>query len=316
VIRFRPFCNADPPAIAAIWRSHSPHPRIARAVVPNLLERLVFAKPYFDRFGLIIAEDESGPVGFVHAGFGANDEGSALSTELGATCLLMVAPCPDQAAVARGLLHESESYLRKRGAKVLYGGGIWPLNPFYLGLYGGSELPGILAGDPAAAWFREAGYKEIDRCFILERELANFRPPVDRRQVEIRRSHAVEVASDPPPQNWWEACTFGLFDRTLFELRPRGSDRPVASVVLWDMQPLADAWGRHAVGLVQMHTAEGVRRNGLGTYLAGEALKQMDAHGVEIVHTQAMCHNAAALGLYRKLGFAQVDEGIVFRKEE
>jgi len=59
-------------------------------------------------------------------------------------------------AVADELLLRSEAYLQDRGSKIIYGGGIRPLNAYYLGLYGGSELPGILATDvvflePAAA---------------------------------------------------------------------------------------------------------------------------------------------------------------------
>ena len=47
---------------------------------------------------------------------------------------------------------------------MIYAGGIRPLNGFYLGLYGGSELPGILASDPVLndRPLRN-GYREIDR---------------------------------------------------------------------------------------------------------------------------------------------------------
>ena len=48
-----------------------------------LLEQFVFSKPYFDPAGLIVALRDDKPVGFVHAGFGPNDEGTALATELG-----------------------------------------------------------------------------------------------------------------------------------------------------------------------------------------------------------------------------------------
>ena len=40
----------------------------------------------------------------------------------------------DRPDVAAGLLERCEEYLYQRGAKVLYGGSIRPLNPFYLGL--------------------------------------------------------------------------------------------------------------------------------------------------------------------------------------
>ena len=111
---------------------------------PISFEQLVFSKPYFDCAGLILAFDDGRPVGFAHAGFGPNENDSGISTDLGTTCLMMLEPGCSEAEVSAGLLERSEDYLRGRGAKVLYGGGMSPLNPFYLGLYGGSELPGVL----------------------------------------------------------------------------------------------------------------------------------------------------------------------------
>ena len=117
-----------------------------------LLEELVLAKPYFDNQGLILAVDGETAVGFVHAGFGPSDDYSGLSTQLGVTCMLMVREPYRGRGIGSNLLSLSEKYLRGRGAQVLYGGGIHPLDPFYLGLYGGSELPGEGArDDPWAA---------------------------------------------------------------------------------------------------------------------------------------------------------------------
>ena len=83
------------------------------------------------------------PVGFVHAGFGPNDEGTALSTDIGTTYLLMLARmAPNDPRWPTNCSPAREAYLRERGAKVIYAGGIRPLNGFYLGLYGGSELAG------------------------------------------------------------------------------------------------------------------------------------------------------------------------------
>src|SRR4051812_40528586 len=109
-----------------------------------LLDRLVFSKPYFDPLGLIVATENGQPIGFAHAGFGPTEDESALSNELGASILTIVSPHPDEAKIAATLITGSEKYLRDQGAKVLYAGGMRPLNAFYLGLYGGSELPGIL----------------------------------------------------------------------------------------------------------------------------------------------------------------------------
>ncbi len=49
---------------------------------------------------------------------------SWISTEPGVICVVLVRPDCAEAEVAAGLLERCEDYLRRRGAKVLYGGGI------------------------------------------------------------------------------------------------------------------------------------------------------------------------------------------------
>ncbi len=281
-----------------------------------MFDLVVLAKPYFDREGLILALDDERPVGFVHAGFGPNSDESGLSTEMGATVLLLVVSHPEEQAIAAELLARSEEYLRRRGTRVLYGGGIRPLNPFYVGLYGGSELPGILDSEPQTqALFREHGYREIDRTIVLHRELAGFRPPVDRQQMQIRRNTDVEVLDDPRPRNWWEACVMSPFDRTVFRLRPRGGAAAVASATFWNMEPFAAARGVRTSGLIDVEVEPAERKKGLATYLVAESLRQLNEQGFAQVEVQTMQGNTAALRMYRKLGFQQVDSGVVFRKE-
>ena len=222
MLTYRTFRNSDPPVLAALWRSRAGQPGLLQPVSPDLLEQLVFAKLYFDYGGLLLAFDDGQPVGFAHAGFGPNAEGTWISTEVGVTCVVLVRPGCAEAEVAAGLLDRCEDYLRRRGAKVLYGGGLDPLNPFYVGLYGGSELPGVLDSDTIARQALAArGYQEVERTTILRRELSGFESLVDRRQMQVRRQMIVEVTIDAPTRNWWEACTVGEFDLTRFDLVPR-----------------------------------------------------------------------------------------------
>lgn len=281
-----------------------------------LFERMVLAKPYFDRDGLIVATDDGRVVGFGHAGFGPTDDESAMSRDLGAAILVIVAPHEQEPAIATELIAHCEAYLGSRGAKVLYGGGIRPLNAFYVGLYGGSELPGILDSDtPQQGFFRNANYRQIDRTIVLHRKLAGFRPMVDRQQIQVRRRAQVEYHCDPPPRSWWEACTLGEFTRLEYQLRLREETQPVATATLVDMETFGHAWGVRAGGLIDVHVVGAHRREGLALFLVGEVLRQAAEQGIGLVEVQTMEHNTAALALYRKLGFHQVDSGAVFRKE-
>ncbi len=90
MIRFRPFTNADPPALAEIWRSRALERGLQQPISAMLLAEVVFGKTYFDNQGLILALDDDQPVGFVHAGFGPNESGSWLSHEQGIISMIMV----------------------------------------------------------------------------------------------------------------------------------------------------------------------------------------------------------------------------------
>jgi ribosomal protein S18 acetylase RimI-like enzyme len=316
VYEFRTFRNTDPPRIAEIWRDQAPQRGLSQPVTPGILEQFVFSKPYFDPHGLIVVLSDNTPIGFAHAGFGPNDEQNALSTDIGTTYQLMLRADRRNAALAKELLARAEEYLRIRGAKVIYAGGIRPLNAFYLGLYGGSELPGILAGDQIFnEACRQSGYRDIDRVEVMLLELANFRPPIARNLRQLRREMIAHETQAPPPRNWWDSCTTGSFDRLHFTLRRPGSSDAAADVWFWDVEPLSTSWGAPAAGMFDLEVPGDQRRKGLATYLLAEAFDRLLTRGVRLVEAQTMQHNMGALKLYEKLGFKKVDEGIVYRKD-
>lgn len=280
-----------------------------------LFEQLVLSKPYFDRHGLIVAVDDKRPIGFVHGAFGPSEDERTVSHEFGIICMLLVHPDYRKLGIGSALLERSEKYLSERGAKVLYAGGIRPLNPFYLGLYGGSELPGVLDSDAdAQRRYESSGYQAIDRCVIMHRDLSNFRPTVDRKQLQVRRTTRVEIATDPSSRSWWEACTTGCFDRTSFELFTRDGSERLATVTFWNMEARSISWGVYTVGLVDLEVAESHRRQGMATFLLGESFRQLREHQVSLVEVQTMERNKPALELYNALGFKVVDRGSVYRK--
>lgn len=281
-----------------------------------ILDRLVLSKPYFDRHGLIVAVDEDKPIGFVHAGFGPNADGSDLSSERGVTCMLMVSPHPQQDEIARELLVQSEDYLVRRGSQRLYGGCIEPLNPFYLGLYGGSELPGILASHvQLVELFPKLGYREVERTVIMHRATAGYRPIIDRVQMLVRKRYKLEMVPDPPTDTWWEACTIGMTERIRFQLVPKDGGSAAAVATFWDIEPLASSWGVRAMGLMRMATATDKRRQGLATFLLGECIRELQQQGIAQIELQCMQQNEGAQKLYAKHGFQQIDAGIVFCKD-
>jgi len=313
LITYRPFRNSDPPRLAAIWRARLNVQGLLQPMTGSILDQIVFAKPYFDRHGLIVAEDNGQVVGFAHAAFGPNESESDLSTELGVICLVMVAPRADRDEIGNELVRRCEQYLRERGSKILYAGCIRPLTPFYWGLYGGSEMPGVLDSDAESQQlFARNGYQEIDRVVILRRELSSFRPIVDRHQLQVRRTTKLVRSLEPRAKTWWEGCTQGLLSRTKFELEQAG--KVVASAMYWDLEPFASSWGVRAHGLIDVDVAADHRRQGLATFLLGESFRELFQQGITLIEAQTMRQNAAAHALYKKLGFMEVGQGAIMRK--
>lgn len=286
-----------------------------------LLERLVLSKPYFDRQGLVVATDEGRPVGFVHAGFSGSADGSGLATSIGATCMLLVAPHESRSeSILQDLLARSEEYLRSRGAQILLGGATAPADAFYLGLYGGSELPGVLVSDQdLCRLYEAAGYQPTSERVVLHRQLAGFRPPVDRVQMQLKRTCLIQADPDPPAATWWEACTTGHTERIRFSARPRTlADDGCCStneLTVWTIEPLASSWGVHAIGLTQVRVDPKSYQDGLAMHLISEALRHVQSEGATLVEVQVLAGDTAPLELYTRLGFHEVDRGITFRKE-
>jgi len=304
--------------LTALWQTRASRRGFRQPVWPDLLEQLVFAKLYFDYEGLVLAWDDDQPVGFAHAGFGPDESQSRISTAQGVTCLVLVREdCAVAEQAAEGLLEQCEQYLCSRGAKVLFGGGAGPLSPFYLGLYGGSQLPGVLDSDTLARkTFEARGYQEVDRTIMVARELSNFEAPIDRRQMQIRRQMIVEVTADALPRSWWEACLLAPFDLVRFELLPRGATSPVAWAVFRNMDPIGAAGVSRQAGLIELFVEESLRRRGLAVFLLSEACRQFQREGVTRVEALSPEANRAALGLFHKLGFQQAGQGAVYRKEQ
>lgn len=316
MITFRSFRNSDPPQLAEIWRSQPASRGLVQPMTATLLERHVLSTSLFQPHGLIVAAENARLLGFAHAGFGPTADEQHLSNIVGGTCALMVRPLEAPPELAGELLNRSEAFLQQSGSQTILAGGVERRGPFYLGLTGGSACSVILNTDPQQQrFFVTHGYEESSRSVVLHCDLARFRPPVDRRQLLIRRRTTVQIIDDPPAVNWWEASALGNCDRTLFELRPRDGGSPLAAVTLWNMDLLGATWGVRAAGLMGLEvTLDANRRQGLAIYLVAEALRYMHNLGVMVVEAQVEFTNSAARALFPKLGFVEVDQAVRYIK--
>lgn len=319
MIQYRSFLNTDPPLIVDIWRHQPPFRGQVSAVSRVILDHHVFAKPYFDADGLIIAIDTDGdqttPLGFVHVGFDANKDLSDLNSGIGVVSQLKVVPGEYEQEVADELIRRGLDYLKSRGAREAHCGCNFPHSPFYLGLYGGSQVPGFLVDDEiAVATAQRVGFEQYDKIIVLERKLAGFRTVVDREQMALRRQYQINAVADPLEATWWESCTVGMAERDRFSVYHKSNQNVCGSVSFWDIQPLANHWGVLARGLYDLKVSEELRRHGIATFLVGESMRHLMQQGIGIVEAQTRESDQAAIGVFRKLGFEQVSYGLLLSK--
>lgn len=316
MVHFRRFRNTDPPHLTEIWRSQVGQPGLAQPVSIDLLEQHVFGKLYFDYEGLILALDDSGRrLGFVHAAFGPDADRRWISPETGIVAMLRIRPEAYSDELAAALVLQAEAYLSARGARMALGGGVRPYNPFYMGLYGGAELPGVLDSDAAfCAALSLRGFQPDHTMLIFRRELADWQSPVDRRYLQFRRRLLVQVIVDPPPRDRWEAFTCAEFERTRFELVPREGGTPLASLTVRELALSTACPAQRTAGVVELEVVPTCRRQGLASYLVGESLRMLASQGFHSVEVHTPADNPAGVGLLQKFSFQQCGQGTVYRK--
>lgn len=317
MIHFRTFRNADPPALVKLWNRSVPEGSAARPLLVHELDVHAFGSAFFDREGLVVAERDGRPVGFVHAGFAADEPLAehpfAASREMGVVAMLAVEPCPDAPAVAEALIVEAERYLRSRGAKVLYGGGQFPLNPFYWGLYGGAEASGVPSSH---ALFSGAlsllGYEPVSTTVHLHYALAQEEAR-DPRAPLLRRQAVVDFDEDPVPTDWWENIALSDLRLTHVRLDSRTDGAAIARARTWDMSWFSRADRTARLGVFGVEVDPRHRRQGYGRFLVAEILRFARERRFDRAEVQTLADNEPALALYQSIGFEPVEQSTVFR---
>lgn len=315
MVQYRTFRNDDPPRILALWEQAGLGRGAAGGLTVDAFETLNFSQPYFDPVGLIIAEEGDQLLGFVHAGFGSNADGSALARERGVVCAVIVRPDVRRRGIGRELVARAESYLQRAGATVLLAGPAAPNDPFFFGLYGGSRPAGFLESDPAAApFFAALGYEPAERIGIYQRDLSRQTDPMSMRLMGIRRRMQLCVGATPPNPTWWWITRFGRLDTVRFQLTLRGDEAAVAAITVVGLDLYLPKWQERAIGMADLHVASAERRQGYAQALILEVCRRMREELVTRVEGHASEAEPHVMALLQSVGFQRVDTGVVYRK--
>ncbi len=316
----RAFRNGDPPALADLWNRGLPDRAVVRPLSPHEFDTLVVSRIDFDRDGLIVAQDESSGrlIGFAHAGFGPRQPHGPShrpDTTMGTVAMLVVDPGHEEPGLGSSLFAAAETYLRDRGASVIYAGGQWPMDPFYRAIYGNGEFSGILDDHGALVLAAtRAGYQPVARTVLMECDLTRAEAR-DPKAPLLRRQARVEIADDARPSAWWDSLAIGLFRPSRFDLIEKSLNRSIAHAWTWDIgggHGLGDGLCR--IGLVDLEVESPFRRKGFGRHLVAEIIRRARDQNSDIISAQTSAENQPALALYRSLGFAAIGGATLYRR--
>lgn len=285
-------------------------------VTAAMLEEFVFSKPYFDREGLIVALEGARPIGFVHAAAGARPDGTGTDPKVGVIAMLVTEAGDQAGEVTIELLHAACDYLKRRGAQRILAGAAPPHDPFYLGLYGGSVIAGVLEHERLLMEaLRAEQFRPVQTWQFWRRTIADFHPPIDRQQRQLRLKFELSTTVDPATESWWEACQWGSFVRTRYDLVPRGGGVPLASAWMWDIVPLSRTWGRHAAGFIRWQaTAAAKNYPGALAFLCAEVLSFLQQENIALAAAAVEQTDTELTAMYQLLGFEGYTSGFVFEK--
>lgn len=310
---YRPFRNYDPPKLLRIWSECAGKPGLIQPLTLPYLERSVLNKPYFDPNGLFLAFEDDQPVGFAHAGFLPQATQGELAREQGITCMLMVSKACDQQVVANELLDRCEDYLARGGARVLYGGSPNPCHPFYLGLYGGFRLPGIMQNDTLlTTLFGARGYQVVGGYLRFQVSRDQYRHLFDSNIIGRFSGFNIQQTTDPVPVSWCEALCFCESEIIQYTLINPANQQPIARVRFCRLDP--NPHPRPAVGLAEVRTAAGWANTGADSFLMEESFSSLWAEGIGVVEAQCCQSDVTMVQMLREFGFQQRTSGVVYRK--
>ena len=235
-IFYRTFKNMDGAGLCKLWNKSCYESIRGEKVDIDSFDTFVASKLYFDPSYLVVAvekRDEPDPnglsdgriVGFVHGGFGPNQEMNGCDRSVGYIAMLIVEKREDQQQIYTRLLYEMEKIFFRMGIRTVYAGAVYPNAPFYMGRAFGCEQNGILENDPFLPQILlKNKYIAVDRhhilTFILRNTiLLNFKQGIlisqkvrmvsqDDRSLQNNQANrpANSRTLAPISRDWWEAC--------------------------------------------------------------------------------------------------------------
>ncbi len=311
----RTFRNTDVAAICKVWNAHYGDLGAECRLTPLQLELATLAKPYFMAKDLLVAEHDEQVVGFLHLSPVPNGDSSEVSVNEAAIAALCCVPCDGEGTVASTLLARAQTLLIERRIELCRFKPLLPGCAFYQGFGPADSMIGATTSERrGCSWLKEAGFIPAQATTQWELDLSNYQPPIDRVQIQIRRSTLIERLPDEPLVPWWQACWLGHTEASQYELHLRSEQRMIGNALFWtvamELQTSPDmiAW------LWPPAMPAGEQGADHLTFLLGEVCRQLQSERLDLVRTATAANDTRLNGILRRLSFTAEQSGMVFEK--
>ena len=303
-LKIRPFRNADLPDLVRIWIEHwstaGPPPYVNHAKY----EQAVLARNFFDPATLLVAESDGTVTGWCH--FAAPEDG-ADETVVHALCLAANA----EPAVGLKLLSAIE-HSRQATSHIRIG----LVRDDQRG-YAGLEPIGFGIGIPLSDYrtsslLQQAGYTPGMAHFRMLARVDQYRPPVNRAALQLRRTSRLSCRPIIPQEKRLAACLAHVDLESAELLDQLGS--PIASVLIWFSDPEAEVMSPTTAILDLKAQHEQGRLLAAESYLIGALVHSLNQRNIQTVETAIDGDRTELIEQLQKLQFKVVDEGTCWEK--
>jgi len=311
----REFRNTDPRQLVSVWQAYYAQSGLSAPMNAAVFENCIASKVYVDSSGLLVSVGERGIDGFVHIGFGGRHDGSEVSYQRAFLSALCVVPSDTSGEVATQLFQAAESYARSLGSRDMIAIGEPREVPFYLGLAPGDGMLGVLAEErQLQQWLTKFGFAPCSESESWELVLGQYRQPMDRNQMQIRRQTYVNKMLSEPEIPWWYSCVLGQAELFSFQLNLREENRIHSRVIFWQHDPAILGSALSPLRLWPLEIPVQVEDRERLLYLLAESLRQLQMDRFVAVRYCADALEPSTASILQRLGFRLRQSGMRYRK--
>lgn len=312
----RHYRNTDTAHLTRIWNLHHASSQPCDVLSSSVFDACIVSKPYFDANDLLIIEDESHPVGFLHLGFGCKESRDSIDEGHALISCLCVEPHRNEELIADSLIRAGIQQLEARGTQDVIAIGAPFRYSFYLGIAPGDGLMGVVARDSRLQrWFAHNQFAPSRPTECWEVDLASFRPPMDRGQFAVRRSASVVRVLDEVQEDWWDAVVLGHTEQIRFQLYSRAKAAITNEILFWYTDQSWSGISSNTARVWLPTFPDDPESRDRTVFLFSEAFRQLQSERFSTIRVIASPDQQASVSVLQRLGFRSVEHGLVFQRQ-